>query len=31
MPIAEFPLLLPRTNITARGLRMQPDGTVKRA
>ena len=28
MPIAEFPLLLPQTNIRARGRRMQRDGTV---
>lgn len=29
MPIAqEFPLLLPRTNITPRGRRMRADGTV---
>lgn len=29
MPIAEFPLLLPRTNITASGRRMRADGTVE--
>ncbi len=28
MPIAEFPLLLPHTNITAKGRRMQRDGKV---
>ena len=28
MPIAEFPLLLPQTNIRARGRTMQRDGTV---
>ena len=28
MPIAEFPLLLPHTNINPRGRRMQRDGTV---
>jgi hypothetical protein len=32
MPIAqEFPLLLPRTNITVAGRRMEPDGTVSGA
>jgi hypothetical protein len=28
MPIAEFPLLLPKTNIAPSGRRMKPDGTV---
>jgi hypothetical protein len=28
MPIAEFPLLLPSTNVSARGRRMKPDGSV---
>ena len=28
MPIAEFPLLLPRTNIAAKGRRMRRDGKV---